>query len=205
MGVFPDASTGNRGHHKTAHADGVRGSFLFLPLVSAVSDCRRRSNPAVGDCRILSARDEIHARRVEDTTNLEGVRRVNLDGVVFQLLQNGLNAAQLRQQVYANNIANVDTPGFQRQDVVFEDLLQYLLGPDPGREGAGSPSAADWTAALRVSPQVVTDRVSVEDNNGNNVDIDAEMAKLAQNQIRYNTLVEDVRMRLDRLKTAIEG
>ncbi|WP_074951566.1 flagellar basal body rod protein FlgB [Alicyclobacillus macrosporangiidus] len=130
---------------------------------------------------------------------------MNLDGVVFQLLQNGLNAAQLRQQVYANNIANVDTPGFQRQDVVFEDLLQYLLGPDPGREGAGSPSAADWTAALRVSPQVVTDRVSVEDNNGNNVDIDAEMAKLAQNQIRYNTLVEDVRMRLDRLKTAIEG
>lgn len=136
---------------------------------------------------------------------MEGVRRVNLDGVVFQLLQNGLNAAQLRQQVYANNIANVDTPGFQRQDVVFEDFLQSVLGADPGREGVGTPSAAAWTAALQVSPQVVTDRASVVDNNGNNVDIDAEMAKLAQNQIRYNTLVEDVRMRLDRLKTAIEG
>ncbi|MCL6515643.1 flagellar basal body rod protein FlgB [Alicyclobacillus sp.] len=129
---------------------------------------------------------------------------MNVDNAVFQLLQNALNAAQLRQQVYANNVANVDTPGFKRQDVVFEDLLQSALGA-AAADGGVSPSPAAMAVALQVTPSVVRDGTSVMDNNGNNVDIDAEMAKLAQNQIRYNALVEDVRMRLDRWKTAIEG
>ena len=38
-------------------------------------------------------------------------------------MSRGLQAANLRQEVISNNIANVNTPNFKKSDVVFEDLL----------------------------------------------------------------------------------
>ena len=45
-------------------------------------------------------------------------------------MQRGLVAANLRQEVISNNIANVNTPKFKRSDVVFESLLAKELGLD---------------------------------------------------------------------------
>ncbi|MCL6548678.1 MAG: flagellar basal body protein, partial [Alicyclobacillus sp.] len=101
-------------------------------------------------------------------------------------------AARLRQQVYAANIANVETPGYQRLDVSFETLLQSAL-------------TGGLDAAAAVQPQVVQPAATQIDNNGNNVDIDAEMASLAANQIRYDALVQTVQMDLARMRTAING
>lgn len=136
---------------------------------------------------------------------------MNSDLTSFQLLENALRAAQLRQQVYSNNIANIDTPGYKRQDVQFENVLQDALQrtvvPTPsGAQGAvGFPQSLNWTAAVSVQPTVVQDSSTVVDNNGNNVDVDAEMSKLAENQIQYNALIQDVQSRLARLRTAING
>ncbi|MCL6453490.1 MAG: flagellar basal body rod protein FlgB [Alicyclobacillus sp.] len=124
------------------------------------------------------------------------------DSVVFQILQNALNAANLRQTVYANNIANADTPGFKRSDVAFESLLASALGTGTGAFGTAAPN---WSAALGVQPVVTTDATTSVDNNGNNVNVDDEMVSLAENQLRYNALTEDVSMRLTRLQTAING
>ncbi|MCL6637754.1 MAG: hypothetical protein K6T26_07380, partial [Alicyclobacillus sp.] len=77
--------------------------------------------------------------------------------------------------------------------------------PADGTSNLTSGSAGlNWQAALAVQPQWQQATGSI-DNSGNNVDIDAEMARLAQNQIRYNALVQDVRIRLDRWKNAIDG
>ncbi|GMA49044.1 flagellar basal body rod protein FlgB [Alicyclobacillus contaminans] len=136
---------------------------------------------------------------------------MNSEITAFQLLQNAMQAAQLRQQVYSNNIANIDTPGYHRQDVTFESLLQNALNTSTVTSDTGekwiplSQSSPNWQAALNVQPQVVTDTSTTVDNNGNNVDVDAEMARLAENQIQYNALVQDMQMRLDRLKNAIDG
>jgi flagellar basal-body rod protein FlgB len=136
---------------------------------------------------------------------------MNSDLAAFQLLENALRAAQLRQEVYANNIANMDTPGFKRSDLQFESLLQEALQrPQNVSSNASTgqyplPTGWNWSAALTVQPVVTTDEQTVVDNNGNNVDIDAEMARLAENQVRYNALVQDVKSRLDRFRSAIEG
>jgi flagellar basal-body rod protein FlgB len=133
------------------------------------------------------------------------------DSAVFGLLQNALRAAELRQTVYSNNVANVDTPGYKRQDVEFEDILnQNLLDVPVAEPGTRfipvqNPAASDWENLANVSPVVIQDNTSKVDNNGNNVDIDAEMAKLAMNQIRYNALIQDVNIRLNRLRSAING
>jgi flagellar basal-body rod protein FlgB len=136
---------------------------------------------------------------------------MNSDLAAFQLLENALRAAQLRQEVYANNIANMDTPGFKRSDVQFESLLQEALqrpqtaSSDSSVGTLPQQTGWNWSAALAVQPVVTTDSQTAVDNNGNNVDIDAEMAKLAENQVRYNALVQDVKSRFDRLRNAIEG
>jgi len=135
---------------------------------------------------------------------------MGFDNTTFQLLQSALLAANMRQQVYANNIANAQTPGYKRQDVQFESVLnQTMSAPLPvmGERSIPIPSSSslNWMNLTNVKPQIVTDNQSVVQNNGNNVDIDAEMADLAENQIRYNTLIQDVQDRLTQLRTAING
>lgn len=125
---------------------------------------------------------------------------MSTDGIAFQLLQNALQASSLRQQVYANNIANADTPGFKRSDVQFENVLQGVL-----QSGGNSLDSINASQALSVVPQITTDTSSTIDNNGNNVNVDDEMVSIAQNQLRYNILTQDLQERLARLHTAITG
>lgn len=128
----------------------------------------------------------------------------------LQLLQTALRVADVRQQVYANNIANAETPGFKRQDVTFESVLAQALGTPtvgPGQQTmpVAGGSAVNWQAALAVTPQIVQDTQTSVDQNGNNVDLDAEMSNMAENQIKYNALVQDISARMSRLRTAIDG
>ncbi|MBX6352291.1 MAG: flagellar basal body rod protein FlgB [Thermoflavifilum sp.] len=128
------------------------------------------------------------------------------DTVVFSLLQHALDAANLRQAVYANNLANAETPGYQREDVSFEDVLQPMLESLWSGQGLSQSGSDALVQAAAVQPQIISSPPGVEmDNSGNSVDIDAEMADLATNQVRYNALAEDVQLRLARLRTAITG
>ncbi len=134
---------------------------------------------------------------------------MNQDVAAIAILQNALKAANLRQQVYANNIANAQTPGFHSSNVQFQSLLtQALLGPTggaPTSPGSTPFSGFNWSAGIAVQPRVVTNNQTEIANNGNNVNIDAQMARLAENQVYYNTLVQDVQSHLTRLQTAITG
>jgi len=133
------------------------------------------------------------------------------DSVVFQVLQNALQVSNLRQQVYANNIANADTPGYKRQDVSFESLLKSAMMEPLNASGSGAQGlntttvTPNFAAMAQIQPNIVTDTSTTVDNNGNNVDVDAEMSRLAENQIRYNALTQDIRTRLTRMQTAING
>lgn len=128
----------------------------------------------------------------------------------FQLLQLSIDTATLRQQVYANNIANAQTPNYKRKDVVFESYFQQALQMSPqakpGQYHISIPAINGTSTNIPdVQPTIVTDKTSIIDNNGNNVDLTAEMSDLAQNQIRYNTLIQDVSDRISRMRTAIQG
>jgi len=133
------------------------------------------------------------------------------DLTAFNLLQGALQAADLRQQVYANNIANVDTPGYKRQDVVFEDLLQSQMQQAPPAQmgvqqmAIPQPGNSNLAAVSQIQPEVITDSSSAIQNNGNNVDINNEMTLLAENQIRYNALINDLKLRFSRTQAAIGG
>jgi len=131
---------------------------------------------------------------------------LNVNGSHFRLLERTLDAASLRQAVIANNIANADTPYFKRSEVLFESLLADRMGrrsitgirTDPRHIFIGrNPS--------EFKPVVAIDANSVMNNNLNNVDIDREMAEMAKNQLRYNTLVQQVSHEIKLVKTALEA
>ena len=124
----------------------------------------------------------------------------------FNYLGRGLAAANLRQEVISNNIANVNTPNFKKSDVVFEELLAKEIGmDDSGRlplvrthdrhlpvgmiGGAKASIQEDDTTTMRV------------DNN--NVDIDIEMASLAKNQLYYNAMATELGVYVNKLKNVI--
>lgn len=123
------------------------------------------------------------------------------------LLQKGLQASQMRHDVIANNIANVDTPGFKTSHVEFESFMADALQGDSfvGRRTDPRHIAIGTSDASDVQPLVVTDDDSTMRMDQNNVDIDQQMSELAKNQIYYDTLVRQISGELSRLQLAIEG
>lgn len=126
----------------------------------------------------------------------------------FERLQSGLDAANLRNQVLANNIGNVDTPNYKRSHVAFENLLQREMD---GMATTLSGNRTD-TRHFQIGPSsripdamVRTDHTTAMNNNGNNVDIDREMSLLAENQLRYNSYIQAVNHHIRMMRTAIEG
>jgi flagellar basal-body rod protein FlgB len=132
-----------------------------------------------------------------------------LGGAAFQRLEGAINAATMRQRVIENNIANVDTPYFKRSDVKFEELLANAIGDQ------GTPALIGRTTNAKhipingtyptPTPQIVTDPSTSINNDRNNVDIDKEMSLLAENQLRYNLLIQQVNHDAKMMKLGIEG
>jgi len=102
----------------------------------------------------------------------------------------------VRNRVIASNIANADTPGYRRAYVRFEESLKQMLAE-------GGPR--DVGDARRLTPSVEEDTTPSARLDGNNVNLDAEMADLARNSIEYNALVELYRLKGQMISTVING
>ena len=124
------------------------------------------------------------------------------------LLQKGMEASWLRNSVIRDNIANVETPGFKASDVHFEDVLLSSLAQDDGRlEGRTSRDRHIPINGRSVTPNTQP-VVRLRENlnlrmDENNVDIESENAKLAQNSVQYSTLVTKLNSELTRIKLAV--
>lgn len=113
-----------------------------------------------------------------------------------RLNESMLDVLSLRNRVIANNIANVDTPRYKSQSVVFQEELRKQLAADDGRNirlRRTHPKHLPNIAAPSTVPYKILESTNtVVNNNLNNVDIDVEMANLAKNQLAYNVIVDRV-------------
>lgn len=119
----------------------------------------------------------------------------------INVLDKAADAANTRNEVLANNIANVDTPNYKRKDVSFQNYLeQALIGAEPlsTRVAEVNTHLSDFGGVTYTDSSVLSYRL---DNN--NVDIATENAYLAENQIRYNALVEQIGQEFNRYKTVL--
>ncbi len=121
-------------------------------------------------------------------------------------LQKGLDAAWKRQEVIANNIANVNTPDFKASSVEFEQHFKAALEAEAGgfKNKKTRAKHIDFGQDIdTLGYSVVKQTNTTERMDGNNVDIDYEMAELAKNQLYYNTLSRKTTQELSRLRVAI--
>jgi flagellar basal-body rod protein FlgB len=110
-----------------------------------------------------------------------------------------LDAAALRQQLIANNLANVNTPGYKRQDVAFESKMARALAQRrAGTSAIGNPIEA-------VKAEIVTQSGNSVRADGNNVDMESENVNAAINTLRYEALTQTVAGYFTGLKAAITG
>jgi flagellar basal-body rod protein FlgB len=113
----------------------------------------------------------------------------------------------MRNEAISNNIANVNTPGYKKSYVKFEELLSdaadkfQISGIKKDKKFL--PIGKD--TALTVSPEIVGEEFTSMRRDDNNVDIDVEMAELAKNTIKYNALVAQLSKEFSRIKLAING
>ena len=99
-----------------------------------------------------------------------------------------MRGSWLNETALTNNIANADTPNYQRQEVDFESTLQTAL--DSGE------SLPDVEFQAHAMP-------SETGPNGEGVSIDQESARLAENGLDYQALTDVVSTRDGILKSAI--
>lgn len=120
----------------------------------------------------------------------------------MNVLQNSLDYSTKRNALITNNIANVDTPKFKTQDVVFKNVLNDALSDLDAKQT--HPKHIAFSSDN--SPfKTITNRNTQYNHNGNNVDIDKEMANLAKNQIYYRGLVDRMNGKFNTLQTVIKG
>lgn len=121
-------------------------------------------------------------------------------GENYLIATRALDTAALRHAVSAHNLANVDTPGYKRQEVLFEDALRQARGRSSDPCGAAScPPVAG------VRPRVVTVRDTSERQDGNNVNMEIEGVNMAINALRFDLLASQVGSYLSGLKAVIAG
>lgn len=120
----------------------------------------------------------------------------------INLLDKAADASWTRENLLANNIANVDTPGYKRQDLEFEELLKNELG----RSQYISLDKKVRNANLnQLEPDVFTDYAGYSYRlDGNNVDIDVEEVELASEQIKYQALTTSISSEFERMRTVIK-
>lgn len=131
-----------------------------------------------------------------------------LDKVLLQtrVLEKTLDATTLRNETISQNIANVDTPGYKRKTVSFEEQLKSALD-ESGVKGFRNHPRHIPIGARNIEDvdlRVTQDQKSlVMRLDGNNVDIESEMAQMAKNTIKYDVLTQRISDTFSRLKSVI--
>jgi flagellar basal-body rod protein FlgB len=118
---------------------------------------------------------------------------------VTKNLEMALDGAALKQKTISNNLANVDTPGYKAKETVFKQEFESSL--NAYRTNERHVQFSNQSHSFYVKEQAGT----TMNHNGNNVDVDKEMAELAKNQLYYQTLVQRINGKFNSIKMVVKG
>lgn len=133
------------------------------------------------------------------------IRSFLFGGDTRKLTYKALDAATLRSKAISQNLANIQTPGYERKEVNFEEQLQDALKAKlkAEQDQPGHMQAGKGLDLTKVNPYVYEPKDQTLPGEVNNVDIDLEAAKMAENQIYYQYLIKFVGF--DKYMAAIAG
>ncbi len=123
------------------------------------------------------------------------------------LIDRALGLQARRNSLIASNIANRETPGYRAQDLVFEKQLTNALHSD--QPGPLNTSNSRHFDGIEREPLELVEGEQINSFNpdprmdGNTVDLDKEMAKLAENQLMHQMSIRAANWKFRMLKSAI--
>jgi len=107
------------------------------------------------------------------------------------LLQAGIKAEGLRQRAIANNIANLETPGYRRVDIKFEELLAKVLA------GGGTFEPDE------IEPELYQPNLTPVKSNGNDVSLETEVGQMVKNTLRHKAFIRLLDKRYKQMELAM--
>lgn len=116
-------------------------------------------------------------------------------------LQKMMDLTFRRNEAITSNIANAETPQYRATDVNFASELNRAFGQRPNDLLKTNSKHMDINR--NAEAHLTTDYSGVTKPDGNNVDIDIQMGRLAYNSGRYTVAANLFRKQLQQLKTAI--
>ena len=97
---------------------------------------------------------------------------------IIDFLDAGLRAETLRQKAIANNVANLQTPGYRRVDINFEDLLSDAMKADP-----------EEVDLDEIVPTLYQPKQTPVQANGNDVELEGEVGQMVKNTLLHKTYI----------------
>ena len=110
---------------------------------------------------------------------------------IVDLIDAGIKAETLRQKAIANNIANLETPGYRRVDVKFEELLARCLR-----------SSGEFDLS-EVEAQIYRPKQTPVKSNGNDVNLEAEIGQMIKNTLRHKAYIRLLSKKYSQIELAI--
>lgn len=130
----------------------------------------------------------------------------------IDLLGKSIDLRAKNQNLIASNIANAETPNFVPKTLEFEQELQGALkNQQPGQHSSATPhvrhipihGAGSGSALQSVSGKVIETPAKTPGKDGNAVELEDEMGKMAENQVLFNASVQMLNKKFEGLRTAI--
>ena len=123
----------------------------------------------------------------------------------INIMDKAADASWLRENVIANNLANVDTPGYKRQDVAFSGILERELGKGKYAQTLAKRVRGMNTRLDDLTVESYTDAANYSYRlDKNNVDVDTENVELASEQLKYQLLTNSISSEFKRLQTVLK-
>jgi flagellar basal-body rod protein FlgB len=110
---------------------------------------------------------------------------------IIDFLEAGIRAEGLRQRAIASNVANLETPGYRRFDIKFEELLAKAL------DSRGSVKLRE------IEPEIYRPGQTPVKSNGNDVHLEAEVGEMVKNSLRHKAYIRLLNKKYGQMELAI--
>lgn len=110
---------------------------------------------------------------------------------IFDIIEAGMKSESFRQKAIANNVANLQTPGYRRIDVRFQELLADAL------DSSGSVDVRD------IEMQFYQPKNTSVNSNGNDVSLEVEVGEMIKNTLRSKAYIRILKKKYQQIELAM--
>ena len=127
------------------------------------------------------------------TGNVCRIRKVEMSKTtnIVDIIEAGLRAESLRQRAIGSNVANLETPGYRRMDVRFEELLAKALNSSGGVDLG------------EIECETYRPKNTPVKSNGNDVSLEVEVGEMVKNTLRHKALILVLQKKYEQIESAI--